>query len=80
MLAEEARNRLAHRFKIQRLMQVLGAAVPCVPRAGIFTPRNASSGATARAREWYEKILTFEGTLDDTGEMSEARNYINSCA
>jgi localization factor PodJL len=51
-----------------------GAYLPCVRLARIYARGNRLS--PERAAEWYRKVLTFDGQVDDQGEMDEARNFL----
>ena len=53
-----------------------GAYLPCVRLARLYAQGKAGQPLMQRADEWYRKVLTFEGQVDDQGEMTEARAFL----
>lgn len=55
----------------------LGAYLPCIHLARIYAAgKGVVSKNETEAMAWYQKVLSFEGVVDDEGEMEEARRYL----
>lgn len=52
-----------------------GGYLPCVRLARIYAGKGAASSQDLAAR-WYQKVLTFDGEVEDQGEMDEARAFL----
>ena len=53
-----------------------GAYLPCVRLARLYANATGVSFSPERAAAWYKKVLTFDGQVDDQGEMDEARTFL----
>jgi TPR repeat protein len=53
-----------------------GGYLPCVSLARLYARGKSSANSIQRAAEWYRKVLTFDGQVDDQGEMAEARGFL----
>ena len=53
-----------------------GAYLPCVRLARLYARGKGVPLSPERAGEWYKKVLTFDGQVDDQGEMDEARAFL----
>ena len=53
-----------------------GAYLPCVHLARIHAQGNGVPQSSKLATQWYERVLSFEGKVDDEGEMQEARAFL----
>lgn len=54
-----------------------GAYLPCVFLARIYARESGVDNLIQNAVKWYQKVLSFEGEVDDEGEMEEARKYLH---
>ncbi|HEY6922654.1 MAG TPA: tetratricopeptide repeat protein [Steroidobacteraceae bacterium] len=52
-----------------------GAYLPCVRLARIYAGKGIGSSQDLAAR-WYQKVLSFDGEVEDEGEMDEARAFL----
>lgn len=57
-----------------------GAYLPCLYLARIHAQGKGVPVSSEKAIAWYEKVLASEGTVDDQGEMTEAREYVKTHA
>lgn len=55
-----------------------GAYLPCVYLARIYSQGKSVESSDKKAALWYQKVLSFEGEVDDEGEMDEAREYLKN--
>lgn len=55
-----------------------GAYLPCLNLARIYANGKGGVHSAQLAAKWYQKVLSFEGDVDDGGEIYEARNYLLS--
>jgi TPR repeat protein len=55
-----------------------GAYLPCVYLARIYAQGKGVPQSLQQAVKWYQKVLSFEGQVDDEGEMEEAREFLRS--
>jgi TPR repeat protein len=55
-----------------------GAYLPCVRLARIYAQSRGVLHSPEGAAEWYKKVLTFDGQVDDEGEMGEARMFLQN--
>jgi TPR repeat protein len=53
-----------------------GAFLACVRLARIHADGKGVSASRDVASHWYRRVLSFEGKIDDQGEMQEARSYL----
>lgn len=53
-----------------------GAYLPCLYLARIFAHGRGVPVSPEKAVAWYRKVLANEGSVDDMGEMAEARGYL----
>jgi len=53
-----------------------GAYLPCVRLARIYANGKGVPASRKQATDWYRKVLALEGEVDDQGEMSEARTFL----
>ena len=53
-----------------------GAYLPCINLARIYAHGKGVPRSKELAEKWYRKILSFEGEIDDEGEMQEARAFL----
>lgn len=53
-----------------------GAYLPCVYLARIYVQGKGVAQSTQLVAKWYQKVLSFEGKVDDGGEMDEAREFL----
>jgi TPR repeat protein len=53
-----------------------GAYLPCVRLARLYANGKGAPPSVERAAQWYQKVLTFDGQVDDQGEMDEARVFL----
>jgi uncharacterized protein len=55
-----------------------GAYLPCVRLARIYAGGIGIPASLEQAAHWYRKVLSFEGHVDDRGEMAEARKFLDT--
>jgi|SRR6185312_17242249 len=53
-----------------------GAYLPCVRLARIYAHGKAYAPSPDLAAEWYQRVLSFDGEVEDDGEMDEARAFL----
>jgi TPR repeat protein len=53
-----------------------GAYLPCVRLARIYAHGKGIAPSPDLAAKWYQKVLGFDGEVDDEGEMAEARAFL----
>lgn len=53
-----------------------GAYFPCLYLARIFAHGKGVPASQEKAIAWYRKVLAYEGGVDDTAGMAEAREYL----
>jgi TPR repeat protein len=53
-----------------------GAYLPCVRLARLYAHGRGMPPSPGLAAKWYQKVLTFDGQVDDQGEMDEARLFL----
>ena len=56
------------------VVQVMRMAIDVLAR--FYAHGKGASLSLGHAAEWYEKVLTFDGQVDDQGEMDEARTFL----
>lgn len=54
------------------------AYLPCLYLARIYAVGKGVEQSQQLAAEWYQKVLFFEGKVDDQGEMDEAREFLRA--
>jgi len=54
------------------------AYLPCVYLARIYAQGKGVEQSDDKAAEWYQKVLSFEGSVDEQGEMNEAREFLEN--
>jgi TPR repeat protein len=63
-------------IELYKLAVEQGAYLPCVYLARIYSQGKGVEQSPQQAAEWYQKVLSFEGEVDDEGEMDEARKFL----
>jgi localization factor PodJL len=53
-----------------------GAYLPCVKLARIYAQGKSVAPSQDLAAKWYQKVLSFDGEVEDEGEMDEARAFL----
>ena len=53
-----------------------GGFLPCLHLARIYAHGTGVPVSLETASKWYERVLSFEGEVDDEGEMKEARAFL----
>jgi TPR repeat protein len=53
-----------------------GAYLPCVRLARIYAQGESVAPSQDLAAKWYQKVLSFDGEVEDEGEMDEARAFL----
>jgi TPR repeat protein len=53
-----------------------GAYLPCVRLARLYAHGKGVPPSPGLAVKWYQKVLSFDGQVDDQGEMDEARLFL----
>lgn len=62
--------------ELYELAVLRGAYLPCLNLARIYTSGKGVPPSRKIASEWYRKVLSFEGEVDDEEGLDEARRYL----
>ncbi len=65
-------------IELYELAAQRGAFLPCVYLARIYAHGKGVAQSPQLAAKWYQKVLSFEGEVDDQGEMDEAREFLRT--